>query len=216
MKLDARRPVVVLLGAWNPAIFNPEWVAFQLFDIQRGSNFQVQLLRNVTEDKNVFFIANSMVGYYVDATRCELYVRHCDQESFQQLAQFVRRVIDTLRHTPFGDFGINFQFIEENASVGLLDALSTKDDIDQHLVITIREFIARAQYDNKCQLNLKRVVSAGTVIFDFNYHHTVSEIEDLKRLDFDRLKNLLEASRVKIREIYNVTGDDEISNQLPG
>src|SRR5689334_7743223 len=130
MKLDARKPVVVLLGAWNPAIFHPAWVAINILDIKQGSNFQAQMLQIFPEEKTIIFLAGSPVGYFVDNTRCELYIKNYSDENLKLLGNFIEKIVSVLRHTPFSDFGVNFQFIEESPETEIIDKLTSNDHID--------------------------------------------------------------------------------------
>lgn len=216
MRLDARRPVVVLTGAWNPAIFNPGWVGLHLLGIPKGQTVTVRIVQSMPDMKQVTYVADSNIGYYADFTRVEFYSNSYETEGIRSLAQTIARLLETLPHTPFGHFGINFLFIEENPSTALLDKFQSADRIDEFYRIATQEFLARIIYGDKCQLNLKRTVNENTATFDFNYHHTLTNPSDLSMITTEYLKTLLTDSKEKLRQIYDIAGDEIILHDFSG
>src|SRR5947209_1353127 len=116
MRLDARRALIVLTGAWNPAVLNPGWIALHLFKKEENTNIQVRLVQNIPADRQIIFIDKSDIGYYADNSRVEFYLNNYIDDSLDRLADVVKELLIKLPHTPLGGFGINIAFIEETPS----------------------------------------------------------------------------------------------------
>jgi hypothetical protein len=216
MRLDARKPLVVLTGAWNPAIFNPGWVGLHLLGRPEGQTVNVRLVQTLPDVKQVLYVADSDIGYYTDSTRVEFYSNSYDTGALAAVTQMVARLLEALPHTPFGDFGVNFNFVEDSPSTPLLDKLQSKDGLDGFYRIATQEFLARILYGDKCQLNLKRVATASAVAFEFNYHHSLTNVADLMVITTGYLETLLKDSKEKLQQIYDGVGDEIISHDFSG
>lgn len=211
MQLDTRRPVLVLLGAWNPAVFSPQWTATHLYGISDGSEITLSILNLQPDNKTITYVQHD-VGYYVDNSRFEIYANSFADQSLKKVGDIARTLLTTLPHTPLGDFGINFHFHESDPPTALLDKLTSNDAIDSHFRILAQEFTARILYKEKCQLNFKRVTTGANVIFDFNYHHSVQDVNDFSIISGDYLQSLLNASKSSIKNLYDIDNCDELQH----
>lgn len=170
MKQDLRKPTFVLVGAWNPAIFQPSWLAKYALGTPEGQNVPgAEVIAIEPTPSSIFYLKNT--GFRITNQRADIFLNSDAPEdiSTTELAAF--NIVNTLPHTPFGPFGINYTFIEEDPDAELLDKLKSKDGIDQHFQILEQSFSAKISMDNGVILNLARKPSENSVTFDFNYHH---------------------------------------------
>ena len=212
MNLDTRRPVLVLLGAWNPAVFSPQWAAAHLYGIQDGAEISLDISYIQPNNKTVAYIHD--VGYYVDNTRFEIYANSFSNDLFGRVGELAQRLLEKLPHTPLGDFGINFHFNENDPSNDLIDKLTSNDQLESRFRILAQEFTAKILYKEKCQLNFKRIVGDKSVVFDFNYHHPVQSPKDLGVVTGEYLCSLLNESRENIRELYDVEDCEQVQHEF--
>ncbi len=215
MKIDVRKPTIVMLGAWNPAVFHPGWMGLNIFGIPAGTQIRLRVLKNMSDGKEIVFIEGTGVGYYVDNSRFEIYPDRSMVANLETIGGVVQKIVELLPHTPFGDIGVNFLFFEDEPDVDLLDKLTSNDRLDNYFDIIAEEIISHIREDASCQLNFKRVSSADQVQFDFNYHHSVSSLESIHAINPARIRLLFDKSKNHIRNIYHVEGDEEVWHQPP-
>ena len=213
MKLDARKPLLVLTGAWNPAIFTPGWVALHICGYPEGTNVSFRIIGSVPDGKQIVYIDERGVGYCADSSRLEIYLNKISKPTLEHAADFVSRVSTVLPHTPAGDFGVNFQFVQEQILEEISDKLSVNDNIDHFFRVVATEVVSRIAHRTS-QLNFKRQLSDAGVIFDFNYHHSSTRITELERLSADYMFELFMESCETLRKLYDITLDGQLAHEF--
>src|SRR4051794_14601213 len=139
MQLDTRRPVLVLIGAWNAAIFQqPKWVAKHLHGLKEGAQTTYRMYHNTDENRTITFIGDYGIGYSANESRLEFYITSFNRSAFDRLVSFIGHVMETLPHTPMGDFGVNFTAIESDPSPDVLDRIQSSDNLSSTLAICRR------------------------------------------------------------------------------
>lgn len=214
MNIDTRRPVLVMLGAWNPAVFNPQWVATHLYNVKDNTEFTIRIVQNIPPDNKTIHYMENDTGYYVDAGRFEIYANSFTHEMLTEVGRIAGTLIEKLPHTPFGDFGINFRFHETDAPTSLLDKLTSNDRVESLFRVLVQEFVTRSLYSEKCQLNFKRITANASVVFDFNYHHVVQSLNDFALISGEYISSLLENSKMVLNALYDVEGCEEVQHDF--
>jgi hypothetical protein len=127
MKLDLRMPTVVLAGAWNPAIFQPGWIARHVFGVPAGAEIKVTAVQMLIgqQQKLVTYIRD--VGFAVSSNRLEIFAVEGSESAFKAAEETTARIVELLPHTPISAYGINFHFIEEHPLPGLLRKIRSCD-----------------------------------------------------------------------------------------
>lgn len=203
MKLDLRHAAIVLLGAWNPAIFQPGWIVRHLFNVPEGQSVKGgQLIPSSPALDPILFLEG--VGISVSGDRVRLYLNRFDEETISRVEKVAGRLVETLLHTPFGAFGVNFNFIEDDPDISLYDKLKVNDRLDQKFKIIKQAMIASIELDSDVTLNLSRGPKESGVVFDFNYHYKqINPIEFSKKISGLYRKNL-ERSKEILKDIYGL------------
>jgi hypothetical protein len=214
MKLDTRRPVLVLLGAWNPAIFRPEWVAAQLLGFPEGEQITVRALLEVKEQKQLLYIGD--LGYFVNQQRFEIYSQKYDDAGLRSAANFVAKICEILPHTPLGNFGINFRFLESDPQDRLYEVICTNEHFDQEYRVISQQIITKFARSQDIELNMKRITSEQEILFDFNYHHLTVDKRSLAKITPDYMQLLLDESLDLLRSSYGLTGYDYAAHDFEG
>jgi hypothetical protein len=176
MKLDLRRPTLVLAGAWNPAIFKPAWIGLHVFGIPAGAEFTVIGVQIVDggEQKLAFYINN--VGISVSPNRLEIFA--VDPGAFDDIENATAKILELLPHTPISAYGINFQFVEEKPSSDLMARIRGHDELEKRFDVAKENISSTINLEPKVQLNLQRKKSDSSLIFSFNFHRSGVEIRN--------------------------------------
>ena len=181
MKLDLRRPTLVITGAWNPPIFQPPWAAKHLFGVPEGDQIRVNQMIRVGPSEPLAVSYIDDVGYRVAQSRVEIYVNAMERRFIRNCEEVCVRLLESLPHTPIRAFGVNFFFVEDDPSDLLLDSLQVTDSLAEEYQILSQELKASIPIDNDCELNLTRQPSGSSVVFNFNFHH--ENFSELNRVD---------------------------------
>ena len=213
MLLDACRPVFVFRGAWNPAIFQPPWLAKNLFDIESGQEIEAIDMTVLTPaPKQIIYIEN--IGISASNDGVEIFVNDFDDQTIEKAERTAIRLLETLPHTPLGGFGVNFSFTEKEPSDELLDCLHTKDSIDKQFKILKQEFSAAIEIDSVI-LNFTRQPTDTDVQFDFNYLHNQINFEARNEIIDGVLDRFLERSKEILDNLYSLKEYEVLKHDFP-
>jgi hypothetical protein len=178
---------IAVVGAWNPAIFSPQWVKANIADDQNKDVFMAFAFANagpmpprVTVDNINIYPSNQ--GLSLDcATYSDEYALTCTKK--------IRRICELLSHTPVSGLGINFRFHAKMEESDLLTDLFTFADIakiDAKTYSAGPSLIRRNfQLGNSEFLNLTIEHLPEHVRFEFNFH---SELKSMAEI-FDRVSD---------------------------
>ncbi|SRR6266852_704030 len=144
MLLDLRRPTLVITGIWNPAVFQPGWIALHLFGRPKGEEVQVTQAQVMAPNLRVVNYFGE-IGIGVTAQRVEFYLNNFSIENKRSLENVCIRTTELLPHTPMDAIGVNFIFNEADPDPALIDKLKTRDDIEIEFEIVEQIFLARVR-----------------------------------------------------------------------
>lgn len=212
MLLDARRPLFVFRGAWNPAIFQPPWLAKYLFDIESGQEVEAIEMTVLTPVSQKITYIND-IGITASNNGVDIFANGMDEQTLAKAETVAIRLLETLSHTPIGGFGVNFFFTENEPSDDLLDCLHTKDSIDKHFKILKQEFSAAIAIDSVI-LNFSRKPTDSNVQFDFNYHHSQQNFDARKELTMGITGRFLERSTEILDQLYSLKKYEVLKHEI--
>jgi hypothetical protein len=214
MKLDLRNPTLIFLGAWNPAIFQPSWVAKYLHDIPEGERIsasQVTVLAPAGP-RHIIFINN--VGLAASTDRVEIFL-NADSDAAREHAENVAiRLLSVLPHTPLGGFGVNDHYLEADPEADLLDKFVTSEKINEHYKILGRSFSSALEMDDGVTLNFSRKVSESEIIFDFNYHYARIDRNSIEPTLSGILKKHLDSSLESLAKLYDLNEYEALTHEF--
>ena len=197
---------LVVLGAWNIAIFTPDWVKNNI------------LLEN--QDARVFFPVNigcslrfetDYFAFFIEGERLTFSIIKEEDRSYIFIIQTLRNIIQKLPHTPVRALGTNFVY-RRDEKFSVLEKLDDSDKLNSVKSIVGRSVASQALVrkfalkENE-ELNLKIEESniLGNII-DFNFNYNLKSTEDILNLIGEDNELLLNN-----RELAN-----EISNNVYG
>ena len=203
MKIKSNYEALIIIGAWNRAIFTPDWVAKFVFP---GEEMTIEIPvdnidaspRYSSKDLSVNIIGQKLV----------FSINNPSQENFQQMGLKAIAVCRALTHTPLLCFGINHYFQgskNEIESTKVFD-FSNYDSLNEkgYELKSMRNQQS-LQFEHHI-LNVIWSLENEQVTLEFNNHYNVSDVESFisvfdENLLFDRLNNSIDY----IKNIYNLS-----------
>ena len=191
---------LVIVGRWNKAIFNPEWISkFLLMD--EKLEVEIPLYANgstriSTKDLRIYVLNNKLNFSVLDNS----------DETFRKIEELALKVADYLPHTPVDAFGINYKF-EDTENSKIDDCFSYDDSsiFEKFGFTRDSTLIKRSFKKDSFLFNLSVTKKEDKSVFDFNYHYVIKSLVEFKKfLDTDILINLKEQSKELLSEIYSL------------
>lgn len=159
---------LVILGAWNHAIFSQDWVMRNLLSDEQNVRIEYPVnmigsLKYTTDNLSFFIIGERLV----------LRALNENEQTYQSVVMLARQILRLLSHTPISAMGINFVF-KTTIELNLFDLKDTKTLVSLigHEINT-QELIRSFDLGNSQMLNLKIRNENSTLMFDFNYNYSV-------------------------------------------
>lgn len=163
MTPDLDQCTVVLAGAWNRAIFTPQWVAERLF--RESVETLVQI-----EPPHVLKFQDATVTLIVAPERSQLAPRVDTDAAFSRMHEVALLLLGALPETPLGGVGVNFAF-SINTSAQLRErgaALASWLGRDVALgTMQVRFELPDTPYSTNLRLDINQENSK----VDVNFHH---------------------------------------------
>ena len=177
MNADISGWTIVLVGAWNQAIFTPNWIATNLLDEE--GDVQVDLGVAFGSDERLFGFASRGIAFRLAPGRLTIQPSTPEDGPMELANGCAVRVLRTLLHTPISAVGFNYSYSTDSAGDGVRAAIETADA--EHLEgcgLTIegtkvtKSLRGVGDYgDPGLNLTLRRDNETALYVADFNYHY---------------------------------------------
>lgn len=206
LNLELGRPLIVVAGTWNPAIFQHKWIAINLFGKAIGESVT---LTQVTPSSGPTVTYFGDIGIAATSRRIELFANKFDENARLELENTCVKIVELLPHTPIGSIGINYVFSVQEPDQHLIDKLKTHELLEKHFLIVEQNFTAQIDYEG-IRLNLIRNVSAGQFEINLNFHYTAAGADAVKAIVRGSLEKMYGKAKEVISKIY---GEYEIQSR---
>jgi hypothetical protein len=169
-------PSIVMLGAWNPSILQPDWLATHIFDKAADENLPIEMQFSPIPGLSPRFTIRD-ITLVPSAERLAVFSKNCSAAQLDAAESVAIRLLSSLSHTPISAVGENFAFSIESPSDELLsffdadNALSSILDFEYSVVQTELKTTIKL---SRGVLNFSRIQSEGDVAVHFNFHYSVS------------------------------------------
>ena len=215
-----KSPSIVIVGSWNPAILQPEWLAHEIFSYPDQERVPVQMELSPRPGLPPRFTIENLT-FVPDYERLTITPVtgegiEIDDTTLNLMEEKALLVLDQLPHTPISAFGQNFEFTEEHPGDALLSVFELNDDFANHAQFTYTSasitVSTALQLDNRV-LNFTRIFKDGRVTVKFNFHYKAATTREAR----DRLSNsIIDNYRIvtQLLESFGVSLEDdrEVSN----
>ena len=198
--------VIVLVGAWNIAIFTPEWVKANLLP---ENDFKVLYPSRVGCSLKY---QTDLFAFCIEGNRLQFEVINPEamRDSYVEIVRLLRIILRLLLHTPMTAMGTNYVY-DSDRSFEVLDALQDKAPL-QSIVELIgtgvksQALVRKFDMGENKELTLRlESVQGDHNKIDFNFNYTVKNAGEVMQIlgDDDQLliKNQELARRI-VDEVY--------------
>jgi hypothetical protein len=205
MKLNVSRPALVITGLWNPAIFQPPWLAATIFKVPSGE--PINFFEVVEPGKVTHYFGE--LGISVPPARLELSVNTRSEAKWAELEDLALKLLETLPHTPIQGLGINFRFEDTQPDPAVIDKLWTGEGLETQFEVASTIIRSVLKFDD-CDLNLAREIVDGNFNVDFNFHHSEMTVEKAKKVLPGSLVKGFNSSKDLLAQVYETEVEDAI------
>ena len=173
MKKEINICPIVVVGAWNRAIFTPEWV--KKYILTKYDKFQIRVPETRIYDSSLQFVTPDF-AINIIGERLEFRMVNNAEHAIECL----RNILRILPHTPITSMGINTTYSEDISQIpdSLKKELNLKDDFNGLEIISIGTTIT-LKISEQSFLNISISKKNNTVTFDFNYDFKIEESKNI-------------------------------------
>lgn len=184
MRLLPEKSTLVVVGAFNPAILNPSWIAKNALGIIDDRQVQVEMLTPVSIGLSAPPARYSFEGisYSVTSQRLTVHFEGLDEAGAIKSVRMVRRIFELLHHTPVTGVGFNFGFASERPSAKLTQLMASEVSLLEGLADDAA--IVMQGWGNTVRLGeellgIQCTYDAASVSIDVNAHRNLSDATGL-------------------------------------
>jgi hypothetical protein len=197
-----------MTGIFNPAIFNPPWMAGQLFGQPVGQTLNIVVADGLGPGGATAFING--VGVSVGATRLELFAATADDTAFDALEATALKIVEVLPHTPFGALGINFGFHDTEPPAQIEPLFVSKEKLEEKFTVNERTMSAQLAAENGTLLNIERTLNDEGFFLAINHHFPDLNAINAADLIAGKLKQERDQAIQLCKDLY---GYDEVGTE---
>lgn len=212
--LDLRHPTMVIAGAFNPAIFTPEWIAAVLYQIPEGEDIDGVMLLDTESQQSRPYMKD--VAVVAEPHRLSIFIDRWEAATID-LASFVAsNLCNALPHTPVGGFGVNFRFFSPDFDENVASLLAQRDEPEKYGKIERAMSVATIVTDDKSKLNFARGFDdQNNFVATFNYHADTANLQSVGDLVAGRVEEkFADAVKILKESFYPDLGDIDFQNAL--
>jgi hypothetical protein len=198
---------VVIVGSWNIAILNSDWIGSAVFDVQET---EVELLFGTIRPQIKISAPHASLTPALD--RVVLNCRRPDEASLAAVERSADRLLEKLPLTPVTAIGINFGYKEQDVPADVAELFRIGDTArisDLDLAITSTTITRQLAYDGR-ELNFRMIQSANDVLqFHFNYHQNVQSADAARALLAGKMLMYERHSQDMLLRLYQITRQEQ-------
>jgi hypothetical protein len=212
MKLNLIRPTLVITGLWNPAIFQPPWVAVTLLNVPPGADINFVEVFEAPGKVTHYF---GDIGIGVPPGRLELFANVRADEKWTELENLALKILATLPHTPIQGLGINFRFEDDDPDPEAVDKLWTHEGLETRFEVVASAIRSRLKFED-CELGLAREITDGKFVVDFNFHHPDVTVETITKILSGSIAERLKRATALLLDVYGFEVEQSVvTHQFP-
>ncbi len=194
---------IVILGAWNPSVFNPKWMSGGRLTSAAEIKFEIAF------NNPEMPLRYRFDDICLDVSRSRLLLTPSKEgdELLNRIEETTIKICTCLEHTPITALGVNFKYHVKDPSGELLNVFNVKgngvlvDDGDY----TINETsIKRSLVADGHLINLTLTYNnQGTVVVDFNFHQDIFQSSEIESKIKDKMIGYRDQSKSILSSITN-------------
>lgn len=201
MKPNLQRCSIVMAGAWNQAIFSPEWVGEHLLDGSVSIELVFGPLGFMTQ-----FVGPG-VRLVVLPHQVQILCTTFEDAAAQLAEEVARRLLERLPETPVTAFGINWGFdvTEASAALDRLFSLSDEPSVTALGGQVVTTTIARKMLLGEREITIALTRKTPTLVtLDFNHQVLVKNAREAASKIAQSVLPSRDTSMLIARDVYGV------------
>lgn len=206
---------IVVVGAWNPSIFNHTWIQSNLINNADTPLSVAFPLDDPTAPRKIGFDGLSL---YPGRKQLLLSPDSLDSDGIKLCANKLIRILELLVHTPVGSCGVNFHFEESSNLVRVLGALNMNEqgDIDTDSYALASSNVTRkfqVQDQVGLEMNLSIMNTPNGITLGFNFHNESTDLNGVRELiTEDYVEGLYNRAIVFCKDVYDLELEEGENN----
>ena len=167
---------IAILGAWNPRIFNPPWVAANL-----AIGNEVAIAIAPADPSLPMRLQFDGVFLHAGSERILLTPVQLNDPTLERMQQVAIKLLEKLPHTPISGVGVNVQYLEKSPDGQLLAAFSHGDNdalADAGAKISASSLRRALTYKSHAVNLILEQRKDGAVTIEFNFHKDAKSAAD--------------------------------------
>lgn len=199
MKPNINDWTIVIVGNWNVAILNPDWVAEKVFE-------EEEITVEVMFGAGQTGLKLGCGPVQLTPTPGRVIISAASTNDVDKAERAAVRLLGNLPVTPVTSVGVNFGFVESDPSPELLSLFDLNDKSlisNEGWVIGETSIIRRLRLDDQT-LNLRVTHGESDVFFHANFHWDVRSTAAVQAIIDGNALKLRDQAREILKKIYNV------------
>lgn len=199
---------IVIVGAWNPNIFNPSWLQKNLLKEGEEAEFAYPI-------NDIYLpvqISIPDVKIYPSAQRLEIRLNNENSSNLENAIEVAKKIATLLQHTPVNGVGFNFSFVELEDIACIPSKFDLQDNAEiDSTKFKLKQTIIKRSYelDSKQSLNLAIIYNNNSVHVELNYHYDISDMcEAITILEKEVTSEKLAQATDFLRDVYKIEIDN--------
>jgi len=173
---------IVVLGAWNPSIFTPEWIVSNLAD---GEQCDIQVAFPIDDPTAPRRITFEGINFFPGRRQISLSPTIPDLDGMNKCAAILVKILALLIHTPVSGAGVNFSFSEDNPTEQMNSALLPSDSdliLGEYPIKETKIHRVLKRDDDKHILNFTLAQNDKGIALSFNFHYDIATVNGYQEL----------------------------------
>lgn len=199
---------VVIVGAWNLAIFSPEWVRKNILRDEDYPDVKILYPINVLHSLRY---STGKFDFCIGDNRFMFTLTEKTDQAEKDMLNVISSICQKLPHTPVSALGINYVY-ETDKDIVAVNALGDTQSLvnsigyDQASVEIVRSY----KRNDKETLNFKiSKIDAGKVKYDFNYNYNIHSVQDITDV-LNGEDNIIKSKRAEALKILSDVYQEEL------
>jgi hypothetical protein len=206
MRPNSSEWTIVLVGSWNTAILNPEWLSKNVLDTE-----EIEIELAVLPAGPAIRYLTKTLLFNPATDRVVIAPRIPTEGALESAEQAATKLLSALPVTPLSACGVNFGYrvLEPSAEIALAFNISDSAKIAQRGWTVISTSITRTITYNNRVLNCRLSQNTdGSIDFRFNYHSSVNSAEAAEEA-VAHSTSLMRHSLEFMQAVYGLELEDE-------
>lgn len=195
---------VVIVGAWNLAIFTPEWVRMNILRDEDYPDVKIMYPLNVLHSLRY---STGKFDFCIGDNRFMFTLTEKSDQAEHDMLNVISSICQKLPHTPVSALGINFVF-ETDKNINTVNAIDDTQSLVQSIGLaqTSVEIVRSYKRNDKETLNFKiSKIGENKVKYDINNNYSIRTIQDITEVlnvEDNIIKSKREATLKMLKEVY--------------